>query len=209
MQQVDESAAKDPLPRLVIPLLKGIVHRRDDEARWQSLLDMQARVRDYVGVLNLRLIIDESEGYAFLRSRPSQEGSPEETLPQLVTHHQLSYRVSLILALLRKRLVEFDAAGGDTRLVMTRDEILEMVRVFLPETSNEVRLKKSLNENLSRIVGLGFLRRMASGTLGTQHRYEVQRIIKEFVNGEWLAEFGARLAEHVPVTEGRTEGEDG
>ena len=112
MQQVDESAAKDPLPRLVIPLLKGIVHRRDDEARWQSLLDMQARVRDYVGVLNLRLIIDESEGYAFLRSRPPQEGSPEETLPQLVTHHQLSYRVSLILALLRKRLVEFDAAGG-------------------------------------------------------------------------------------------------
>ncbi len=209
MPQVDDSPTTDPLPRLVIPLLKGVVHRGDDEARWQRLLEMQARVSDYVSVLNLLLIIDDTEGYAYLRSRPALEDAPEEPLPQLVTRHQLSYQVSLILALLRKRLVEFDAAGGEVRLVMTRDEILDMVRVFFPATSNEVRLRKRLNENLSRIVGLGFLRRMAAGAPGAQHRYEVQRIIKEFVNGEWLAEFGDKLAEQFPVDEDRQQDTDG
>ena len=204
----DHSPSKDVLPRLVIPLFKGVVHRRDDEVLWQSLVDIQARVRDYVSVLNLQLVIDESEGFAFLRTRPQADEPSEDRLPQLIARHPLSYPVSLLLALLRKRLVEFDAAGGDPRLVMTRDEVLEMVRVFLPDTSNEVNLKRRLNENLNRIVKLGFLRRLSSSAPGVQHRYEVQRIIKEFVNAEWLAEFGNKLAESVSVLEEQERSKD-
>ena len=50
------------------------------------------------------------------------------------------FPVSLLLALLRKKLAEFDASGGDTRLVLSRDEVAELMRVFLPAGSNEVKL---------------------------------------------------------------------
>ena len=192
----DNTASGDTLPRVVIPLLKGVVHRQDDEAAWQTLLNIQARVRDYVAVLNLRLEINEGDGYAFLRSRPETDENSEEKLPQLIARRPLSYGVSLVLALLRKRLVEFDAAGGGPRLVMARDEILELVRVYFPETSNEVSFRKRLNEHLNRIVKLGFLRRMESTGPSVQHRYEVQRIIKDFVNAQWLDEFGRTLGKN-------------
>ncbi len=195
----------DALPRVVIPLLKGVVHRQDDEARWQSLLNIQARVRDYVAVLNLRLEINESEGYAFLHSRPVTDESPEDRLPQLISRRPLSYGASLVLALLRKRLLEFDAAGGGPRLIMARDDIMELVRVYFPETSNEVALRKRLNGYLNQIVGLGFLRRLETGGPSIQSRYEVQRIIRDFVNAQWLGEFGHRIG--AGPAEGTKEGD--
>ena len=70
-----------------------------------------ARVRDYVTVLGLDLVLDEAEGYAFLRSRPNLDGDPETSLPRLVARRPLSFPVSLLLALLRKKLAE--ATGGE------------------------------------------------------------------------------------------------
>ena len=191
-EQADSSAGRDPLPRLAIRLLKGVVYRRDDEEQWQSLVNIESRVRDYFVVLNLRLVLNEAEGYAYLRTRDDDDHDPEVPLPPLITRRPLSYPVSLLLALLRKRLVEQDSAAGDTRLVLTGDEILEMQSVFLPDSSNEVSVKRQLGENLNRIVRLGFLRRMDTGAEPT---YEVQRIIKEFVTAEWLAVFEKTLGE--------------
>ena len=56
---------------LLITLLKGVLYRDADERRWAALLNLQARVRDSVAVLNLELVLDEAEGYAFLKSRPT------------------------------------------------------------------------------------------------------------------------------------------
>ena len=69
----DTPAPPDALPSLVIPLLKGVLYQESDPALWSTLLELQARVRDYVAVLGLELILDEAEGYAFLRS-PSRAG---------------------------------------------------------------------------------------------------------------------------------------
>ena len=68
--------------------------------------------------------------------------------------------MSLLLALLRKKLAEFDAGGGDTRLILTRDEIVELMRVFLPDSSNEARLIDQVETHINKIVELGFLRRL-------------------------------------------------
>jgi hypothetical protein len=184
----------DPLSTIVIHLLKGVVYRRDDEAMWNALVAIEARVRDYVKVLNLQLEIDDSEGYAFLRLRQDSDPDQERKLPQLIVRHPLSFQVSLLLALLRKKLVEFDAEGGDIRLILTRDQIIEIVRVFLPDTSNEVKLRRQINGYLSRIVRLGFLRRMNVSSSGSQPTFEVQRIIKKYVNAQWLADFESKLA---------------
>lgn len=180
------------LSNLVIPLLKGVIYQEDDGALWTSLLALQARVRDYVAVLALELILDEAEGYAFLRSRPQTDETP---LPRLVARRPLSYPVSLILALLREKLAEFDASGGDTRLVLTRDEIAEIVRVFLPENSNEARLADQLETHLNKIADMGFLRRLKTGPGGRDApTFEIRRILKAFVDAQWLADLSAKLA---------------
>jgi hypothetical protein len=194
MTEQDYEGSAANLSALVIPLLKGVIYQENDAAIWNALLNLQARVRDYVSVLGLDLVLDESEGYAFLRSRPDMDDELPQRLPRLIARRPLSLPVSLLLALLRKRLAEADAGGGDTRLILTRDEIVELVRVFLPEHSNEARLIDQIDTHINKVVDLGFLRRLkgqASG--GPAPVYEVRRILKAFVDAQWLAELDERL----------------
>jgi len=194
-------AAAPDLSALVIPLLKGVVYRDETTARsaglWNDLLEIQARVRDYVAVLGLELVLDEAEGYAFLRSRLPDGDDTEAQLPRLVARRPLSFPVSLLLALLRKKLAEFDAGGGQeaggVRLVLTRDDIVELIRIFLPDTSNQARLMDRVDSHINKVIELGFLRRMKPAT-GQPGSFEVRRIIKAFVDAQWLADFDARLA---------------
>jgi hypothetical protein len=108
------------LSALVIPLLKGVLYQEADAGQWNALLTLQARVRDYVAVLDLELVLDEAEGYAFLRARPEPEEGAAGPAAAAGRRRPLSFPVSLLLALLRKKLAEFDASGGDTRLVFWR-----------------------------------------------------------------------------------------
>jgi len=188
------------LSAVVVPLLKGVIYQEGDGALWSALLILQVRVRDYVAVLGLELVLDEAEGYAFLRSRiPDSDDMQSDAaakLPRLVARRPLSFAVSLLLALLRKKLAEFDALGGDTRLVVSRDDVLDLIRVFLPEGSNETRLIDQVDAHLNKVAELGFVRRLKPGT-GKQTgpaMFEVRRILKAFVDAQWLSEFDARLA---------------
>jgi hypothetical protein len=183
---------------LVITLLKGVVYQEGEGQLWKSLLKLQARVREYVGVLGLELILDEAEGYAFLRSKPEDEDDVSEgktKLPRLVARRPLSFPVSLMLALLRKKLAEFDARGGETRLMLNREEIVELIRVFLPEGSNETKLTNQVDSTINKIVELGFLRRLKTKSTPDE-TLEVRRILKAFVDAQWLADFDLRLAHY-------------
>ena len=193
MNTVETNVVQGPmLSRVLIGLMRGVLYQESDALVWQDLLALQARVRDYVAVLGLELILDEAEGYAFLRTRPFSEGEPE--LPRLVQRRALSFPVSLLLALLRKKLAEFDASAGDTRLILSRDEIVELIRVFLPTGSNEARLIDQVDAHLNKIVELGFVRRLKATSGGQEQMIEVRRILKSFVDAQWLAEFDQRLA---------------
>ena len=193
-----ENTSSNDLSTLIILLLKGVIYQDADTSLWNALLLLQARVRDYVSVLGLELVLDEAEAYAFLRSRlPNQENEDDAAskLPRLIVRRPLSFPVSLLLALMRKKLAEFDASGGDTRLVLSRDEIVELIRVFLPETSNEAKLMDQMETHLNKIVELGFLRKLKV-TAGQTSMFEVRRILKAFVDAQWLAEFDTRLADY-------------
>lgn len=203
-----EPAANADLSTLAITLLKGVIYREGDERLWGALLDLQARVRDYVSVLGLELVLDEAEGYAFLRSRPEQADDDEAAkTPRLIARRPISFPVSLLLALLRKKLAEFDAGGGDTRLILSRDDIVELVRVFLPDSSNEAKLIDQIETHINKIVELGFLRRLKV-TSGPSS-FEVRRILKAFVDAQWLSDFDSRLAAYHARLAGTTAGPGG
>ena len=181
----------------VTHLMKGVVYRDTHERAWRHLLQLQPQVRDYVAVLGLQVVIDEAEGYAFLRQRPDDDDAAEK-LPRLIPRRSLSFHVSLLLALLRKKLAEFDAQGSDTRLMITREQIIEMIRVFTPSTSNEARLTDQIDAHINKAVELGFLRQAKN----TEQVYEVRRILKAFVDAQWLSDFDERLAEYATVLAG-------
>jgi hypothetical protein len=178
------------LSPVLIALMKGITSRDDDPALWQALLELQARVREYVAVLGLQLILDEAEGYAYLKQRAAAEGEPE--LAKLVARRQLGYPVSLMLALLRKKLAEFDAGSGESRLILSAEQIADVVRLFLADTANEAKLMDRVDSDIKKIVELGFLRKLK----GSEDRFEVRRILKSFVDAQWLSEFDRRLADY-------------
>jgi len=193
MDDLETQASPQRSPQLsavVIALCKGMIDREADTALWQNLLTLQLMVAEYVETLGLELILDEAEGYAFLRAREYAEG--DDKLPRLIARRQLSFHVSLLLALLREKMAESDASGGDVRVILSRDEVLEMIRIFLPEGSNEVRLIDQVDSYINQVVKMGFARQLK----GSDKMLELHRIIKSFVDAQWLAEFDQRLAEY-------------
>lgn len=191
------STDRQELSILAINLLKKVLYRDDDGALWQALLDQQAQLRDYFAVLDLELILDEAEGHAFLRARPDHPEASGSKLPRLIARRPLSFPVSLLLALLRRKLAEFDAGSDQTRLILSRSDIADLLRVFLPENSNEARLIDQIDAHINKIVELGFLRKLKGNTTVNSDKeanFEVRRILKAFVDAQWLAEFDERLA---------------
>jgi hypothetical protein len=85
------------------------------------------------------------------------------------------------------------------------------VAVFLPESSNQARIMDRLSANIKKVVELGFLRKLR----GQADTYEVARILKAYVDAQWLEEFDARLADYraslagAPPTDNSTETTEG
>jgi Domain of unknown function (DUF4194) len=203
MSQSTTATPSNELPQVLVTLMKGILERDDTPALWQGLLAHQARVRDHVSVIGLDLVLDEAEGHAYLRQKLQVEGEPE--LPRLITRRQLGFSLSLTLALLRKKLAEHDAMSGETRLVVTTGDILDMVRLFLPTTVNEARLSDRVDRDIGRVVDLGFLRPLK----GRDDTYEVRRIVRSFVDAQWLGELNERLEAYAGYAGEALEGEAG
>ncbi|MFV2021803.1 DUF4194 domain-containing protein [Micromonospora sp. LOL_023] len=186
-------AAEPNLSLAVTHLMKGVLYREAHPVPWQHLTQLQAQVRDYVAVMGLTVVVDEAEGYAYLRSRDDDpDDAQASAIPRLVPRRSLSFHVSLLLALLRKKLAEFDADNADSRLVLTRQQIIDMLATFLPTSLGEARLVDQIDAHLGKVVDLGFLRKVKDGDAS----YEVRRILKAYVDGQWLADFDARLAEY-------------
>lgn len=175
---------------VAVSLMKGVVYRDQHPAVWLQLEEIHGAVLDYVRVMGLDLIIDEAEGYAFLRQLGEQEiDESAQQLPRLVARRPLSFPVSLLCVLLRKKMVELDATGGDARLILTREQIVEMMRVFLPDRANEARLFDQIDTHINKVAEFGFLKKLA----GNPPAWEVRRIIKALVDADWLADFNEKL----------------
>ncbi|MFC6674295.1 DUF4194 domain-containing protein [Marinobacterium aestuariivivens] len=174
------------LTPLLVHLLKGILYRDTHTQLWQLLYDLEAPLRDQLAILGLELYLDEEEGFAFLQQRVANEDEPE--IPRLVARRSLSYPVSLLCVLLRKRLAEADHQGGDLKLVVSRSEIHNDMKVFFAELNNEARLADQLDSHIEKVVKLGFLKRMKEAD-----HFEVRRILKALVDGDWLADLDEKL----------------
>lgn len=174
----------------IIRLMQGVVYRESDEGTWVALERSGGGVRDHFAAIGVDVVVDDTEGYAYLRSRPEVEG--EEALPRLVRRRSLTYNVSLLLVLLRKRLLEFETSGSEGRLVLNREQIVEMLRVFQADSSNEARIVDQAERTIGKAAELGFLRPLR----GQAEHWEVRRILKAYVDAQTLSDFASKLKQY-------------
>ena len=169
--------------RAAIALLRGVVERGRDEALWQTIVGREEALCDYLGKLGLHLFIDRAEEYAYLRQNEASG------LPRLMARTQLSYALSLLLLLLRKKLGEYDAHEGDSRLILTTGEMTELLTPFFPPVTDQVRF----SDMAARQV---------------EASYEVLPLLRSFITAEWLQDFDERLKTYAAYGQ-REEADDG
>lgn len=171
---------------------------REDGVAWETLRAERDSIAHYFRQIGQELIIDEAEGYAFIRQLEI-EGT--ERVPRIGRRQPLGYTATILLVCLREELARFDAAPTEsTRLVCTRQQLRDLVGQFVRETNNQIRDVRTIDTAIRRVEELGFLRAFGPPESET---FEVMRIVKaRFGPGE-LAEVRDRLARH--VEEGRPE----
>ncbi|MEZ6132365.1 MAG: DUF4194 domain-containing protein [Planctomycetaceae bacterium] len=160
---------------VAVRLFQGVVYLEDGRP-WDVLLRNITPLEDYFGVIGLQLIVDESEGFAFLRQRPTEE-LPEgyDTLPKLFRRSRLSYDATLLTILLREELRRFEEEEiHDQRCVISGDDLFEQWKAFFPRDSDEVKLRKALGTAIRTLESLRFVRRFGNET----DDWEVRRILK-------------------------------
>ncbi len=187
MSEQDHQTPADPLhPSRLTPvlvhLLKKILYRDEHARLWQDLLQLESQVRDQLHPLGLGLELDIEEGFAYLLQKTAAQDEPE--IPRLIQRRSLSYPVSLLCVLLRKRLAQADHQGGDTRIIVTQSQLANDIKAFLPSQSNEAKLMDELQNHIRKVCELGLLKRLKE-----EEHFEIRRLLKKFVDADWLVEF--------------------
>jgi hypothetical protein len=180
----------------IIELMRGVVYREQHEDAWGTLERHAGAVRDHFEAIGVDVVVDDTEGYAYLRSQ--EQDADAEPLPRLVKRRSLTYNVSLLLVLLRKRLVEFETTGSEGKLVLSREQIVEMLRVFLADSTNEARVVDRVDATLRQVTDLGFLRPLR----GQSDHWEVRRILKAYVDAQTLSDYAGKLREYADAGSG-------
>lgn len=154
-------------------LLREPLYLEDGEL-WIALLREPERseVANYFRQIGLELVLDEVEGFAFLRQI---EPAGEERVPRLIQRRKLSYDATLLLVCLRDELNRFDAQTADqARLIRSRRDLHDLASGFLRESNNQVRDVKALDNAIEQLRTLGFLKTLPRDA----DQFEVRRIIK-------------------------------
>jgi hypothetical protein len=184
---MSDNEVRDYAPA-VVRLLQGPVYEEDGPV-WKLLLTHAAAVQRHFAQIAVELVVDESEGYAYL-TQPEAEG---ETGPaRLVRRSPLSFEVSLLLVILREELDHFDSSNADARrLHLSAHQIRDDIALYFKEKTDQTRLARELDRYIRQVVDLGFLRevRPDGSASATEVVYEVRRIIKAKVNNDFLERF--------------------
>lgn len=176
-----------PLSFIKVRLLKEPIYRKDRDD-WEILRSGREKIEHYFQQIGLELVMEEAEGYAFLRQL---EIEGIDRIPRLIQRRPLTYQATLLLVCLRQEFCRFDTASPEaTRMTKTEGELVDLVSAFLTESTNQVRDLCKLSSAIQRLINLGFLEQISDDPA----TYEVKPIIKSKLGPEQLEQIKERLA---------------
>lgn len=162
-------------------LLRGPLYAEDQPAAWATVTSKAAQLRDHLNVFGLRLVVNDVENYAYLRTLDELP----EGMPRLVRRHSLTFGATVLLILLRRHLTTAESDATAIRVVVTAAEMVEWLTLYYPEGTSPDKIA----QDITGLDRLGYVRRLR----GQEDTFEIRRIIKSVVTADWIAEYGARL----------------
>ncbi|MCK5294405.1 MAG: DUF4194 domain-containing protein [Arcobacteraceae bacterium] len=175
----------------IILLLKGLFYKNDNEKVFFELIhNSYGVIAEYFSTIGLEVMIDENDGYAYLKNIVYED--EEESLPKLIQNRELSYKVSLLCVLLRKKIADFDMQNENERAIVSKEDIVSSILLFLDMKFNEIKIQKEIDTTIKKVEELGFLKKLKI----QDEVYEIKSSIKAFVDATWLDEFDKKLEEY-------------
>lgn len=184
--------ATDPYASVIVKLLSGEIYEQDRS--WADLVEYRIPVSDYFSRIGIEVIIDQREGFAFLRQQPLDDTG--RTIG-LIKRTPLSYEVTLLLVLLRELLEDYETQDTTSpACFVTHTKIQEELELFFKDQSNKVKLLRQLDRYIRQVIELGFLKLIEppTGVADTANKqYEIRRILKAKVTPDVLEDVRRRM----------------
>ncbi len=199
MIQEIENESEVPYAGALVKLLQGVVYS-DEEKYWGTIILHQVNIARYFIQMNIELVLNEQEGFTFLRQKISDTEEKESSVPRLIRKRGLTYEQTLLCVMLREWMEEFDARTTESgKLFVTQKDIRERVEVFFKDPTNKSRLQKQLNACIEQAANsLGLLKKNREDEMDSENtQYEVKRIVKAMISNEVLEEIKSKLNQHI------------
>lgn len=190
-----------------VKLLKGAVYANDQPA-WSLTKSHGKELQAFFSRLGLRLVVDENDGFAYLRQLEDEEMELDgyEQLPRLVNRKPLTYEQTLLAILMRDELRRFDGMMTDSvRCIIAADQLYEAYRDFFSTAGDEKKVRDKFNSSLTKLEQFGFVKKITPEPA----EYEIRPILKARFTLERLAEVKEKLAEHFGEKPKRSNDDDG
>ena len=171
----DTSPEMYPWSLAAVRLLQGVVYAEEEKV-WNLVLGSKSPLQSYFSQLGLLLIVDESEGFAFLRQFEEDEyPAGQAALPKLFRRVPMNYGATLLCVLLRDLLRQFEEEEVDNeRCLVETTKLLEDWKNFFPIDQDEVQKQKELRSALRKLEDLKLVRKFGD----EPETWEVRRILK-------------------------------
>lgn len=183
----------EPYAAVIVRLLSSEIY--ESEKIWESLLEYRIPVMDYFARIGLEVIIDQREGFAFLKQ---VELDDTGRTTGLVKRTSLSYEVTLLLVLLREVLEDYELQDTTSpACFVSHQKIRDELGLFFRESANKVKLLKQLDRYIRQVMDLGFLKLVNDVPQPEERLYEIRRILKAKIGGDVLEDIRRTLARHV------------
>ena len=190
--------------KAAILLLKGPVYENDDRKIWAILLRCRENIDNYFKVIGLHVIIEEEDGYAYLEQIKDSiekgmesEEEIDETLPRLIRKVPFSYKMSMLLVLLRQEMDKFTSSMNESSYpILHKSEIMGLVKSFTKEASDQTKFNSEVDNMINKLVELTYLKpreKLLSSKISDEAEFELSPIIKSKINANVMKEMLEKL----------------
>jgi hypothetical protein len=179
-----------PYTTVFIKLLKGPIEYVE-KSMWEKLIQYKAELTGFLQQLGLTLVLDEQDGYAYVKHMQTDE---EDSSVTWIQRRSLTYEESVMLVLLREMMAEFEVGEATNReLIKKRREIKEYAELFFKENASRVKFLKEIDRLIDKAEENGFLDKTENHDLADEQKFRIKKIIKAKVSSEELDVFYQQL----------------
>ncbi|MBQ7612346.1 MAG: DUF4194 domain-containing protein [Spirochaetaceae bacterium] len=186
-----------------IKLLQGpIIRKNEQDKTWNLLLRNRSYIDNYFATIGITLLVEESDGYAFLRQKNENIDEDFESLPRLIRKVRLSVEESFLCVILREALDYFESSDDFSEIfTMKENEIMERLKNYSPEYTDELKFQNKLKQYLNKFEDLGYVENLSKKEFDDSQNerndiYKINKIIRAIVSPEFLEDFRNKLVEH-------------